>query len=102
MRLSKFYELAEFFEAKSDEACVCDTDTCCAQLVWAAAASSLRRVCLESQEGTPESQDSCQKVANILHESDIVWSRYGSDTIDKLAERIVACYENGGRLVNKN
>lgn len=29
------------------------------------------------------------KVVTILEQSDIVWSKYGSDTIQQLAERIV-------------
>lgn len=33
--------------------------------------------------------EKCEKVANILEQSDIVWGRYGSDTITELAARIV-------------
>ncbi len=31
-----------------------------------------------------------QRTVGILEQSDIVWSKYGSETIEELAERIVA------------
>jgi hypothetical protein len=34
-----------------------------------------------------------KKIESILSSSDIVWGRYGSDTISKLAERIVKAVE---------
>lgn len=33
------------------------------------------------------------KIESILSSSDIVWGRYGSDTISKLAERIIKAVE---------
>lgn len=37
----------------------------------------------------PKSEDQ-EKVEAILSQSDIVWGKYGSDTIENLAARIVA------------
>ena len=34
-----------------------------------------------------------QKILAILQDSDIVWPRYGSDTPEKLAERILRAVE---------
>lgn len=34
-------------------------------------------------------EEQIKKVTAILEQSDIVWGRYGSDTIEELAKRIV-------------
>jgi hypothetical protein len=36
-----------------------------------------------------DKQEQIKAVVNILASSDIVWGKYGSDTIQELAERIV-------------
>ena len=35
-----------------------------------------------------------EKIESILSNSDIVWGRYGSDTIEELAKRILASIKN--------
>lgn len=34
-----------------------------------------------------------KQIENILHSSDIVWSKYGSETIEELAAKIVRAVE---------
>lgn len=36
-----------------------------------------------------EKNEKIEKISKILEQSDIVWGRYGADTIEKLAQRIV-------------
>ena len=42
-------------------------------------------------------EEKIKKIVSILEQSDIVWGKYGSDTIEELAKRIVSrlneCYE---------
>jgi hypothetical protein len=38
-------------------------------------------------------QEKIEKTIAILESSDIVWGRYGADTIERLAERIVNATE---------
>jgi hypothetical protein len=40
-------------------------------------------------------EENQKKVVAILEQSDIVWSRYGSDTIEELADKIVKRLNNG-------
>jgi hypothetical protein len=43
----------------------------------------------EEQQTRVEKSANIARVEQILEYSDIVWSKYGSDTIEKLAEKIV-------------
>ena len=36
-----------------------------------------------------ENDEKIKKIMSVLEQSDIVWGRYGTDTIEKLAERIL-------------
>ena len=43
-----------------------------------------------------------KKIESILSRSDIVWGRYGSDTIEQLAARIVAVITTKERWYNNS
>ncbi len=43
----------------------------------------------EEQQTRVEKSANQARVEQILEDSDIVWSRYGSETIEELAEKIV-------------
>lgn len=43
-----------------------------------------------------------KKIESILSSSDIVWVRYGSDTISELAERIVKAVEENQKTQNQH
>ena len=44
----------------------------------------------EEQQTRVEKSANQARVEQILEDSDIVWGRYGSDTIENLAEKIVS------------
>lgn len=47
-------------------------------------------------------QEKQKIIENILGQSDIVWPKYGSDTIEKLAERITKKIETAEKEFDNN
>jgi len=74
---------------KNDDGSICQEKT-----VWNDLCEEHNREWEDQMFGLPTKSDKIKAVVSILDNSDIVWTKYGSDTKEALAERIMKRLED--------